>query len=152
MNRIMPSIYPMLYSFFCVTGLLKLEPFLTQVDAVIAAGRTRISILGFGTEVGKLSFEDRATVLTLMCNRIAGRCQLMVTVYGDTSDEQVAFANIVMDHCVSWLVLQPPSLHCNEEDLSLHVSKIMSNGPFAVGIQNGRCGLEFPDSLRDGVV
>jgi 2-keto-3-deoxy-L-arabinonate dehydratase len=144
-NQIKSGIYPMLYSFFCETGSLRLEPFLMQVDAVIAAGCTGISILGLGTEVGKLSFDERVKVLKLVSNRIAGRCQLMVTVCGDKPDEQVVFANIAIDHGASWLVLQPPSVHCNEEDLSKHFSKIISSVPFPVGIQNA------PDFLGFGL-
>lgn len=135
-KSIIPGVYPMLYSFFCENGSLRLDPFLMQVDALIAIGCTGISILGLGTEVSKLSFDERVHILKLVSNRVAGRCQLMVTVFGDTTDEQIFFAKIAIDHGASWLVLQPPSRHYNEDDLSLHFSKIISTVPFPIGIQN----------------
>ena len=78
-----PGIYPMLYSFFDDRGALRRDPFRVQVDAALCSNAAGVAILGLGTEVSKLSFDERIEILEVVAKRIDGRKPLLVTVYGE---------------------------------------------------------------------
>lgn len=77
-----PGIYPMLYSFFDDRGALRRDPFRVQVDAALCSNAAGVAIPGLGTEVSKLSFDERIEILEVVAKRIDGRKPLLVTVYG----------------------------------------------------------------------
>ena len=87
-----PGIYPMLYAFFDDRGVLRQDPFRRQVDAALGTQAAGVAILGLGTEVSKLTFDERIEVLEVVAKRIDGRKPLLATVYGDTITEQIEFS------------------------------------------------------------
>ena len=60
-----PGIYPMLYAFFDDRGVLRQDPFRRQVDAALGTQAAGVAILGLGTEVSKLTFDERVEVFGL---------------------------------------------------------------------------------------
>ena len=61
-----PGIYPMLYAFFDDHGVLRQDPFRLQVDAALGTQAAGVAILGLGTEVSKLTFDERVEVLEVV--------------------------------------------------------------------------------------
>lgn len=139
------GIYPMLYSFFNHTGRLRTDPFLAQVDAALAAGASGIAALGLGTEVSKLDQDERDLVITTVAARIDGACPLLVTVRGDTPEDQISAALRAQDLGASGLLLQPPSAPIPDPELFDFFSSVIAQVDCPVGIQNA------PDFLGFGL-
>ena len=131
-----PGIYPMLYSFFDDRGALRRDPFRAQVDAALCSNAAGVAIPGLGTEVSKLSFDERIEILEVVAERIDGRKPLLATVYGDTVTEQIEFSNRAIDCGASGLVLQPPSQEMDDAGLARFFSEVIAAVDCPVGIQN----------------
>ena len=130
------GIYPMLYAFFDDRGVLRQDPFRLQVDVALGTQASGVAILGLGTEVSKLTFDERIDVLEVVAKRIDGRKPLLATVYGDTITEQIEFSKQAIQNGTSALMLQPPSQKMDDAKLMGFFSKIISAVDCPVGIQN----------------
>lgn len=135
-QEVKPGIYPMLYSFFDDQGGLRLEPFQAQVDVVLANGAAGVAILGLGTEVSRLTPQERIQVLETVAARIDGKALLLVTVYGDTPSAQIEFARRAVDAEATALLLQPPAQHIDEPALVDFFSEVIAQAGCPIGIQN----------------
>jgi len=144
-----PGIYPMLYTFFEDSGLLRHDPFLMQVDTILSTSASGVSILGLGTEVSKLTFQERVDVLEIVSKRLNGRKPLLVTVYGDTVAEQINFSQYSIQCGASGLILQPPSQKMDEVNLVNFFSEIIASVNCPVGIQNAPEFLGFGLSTQN---
>ena len=131
-----PGIYPMLYAFFDDNGVLRQDPFRLQVDAALSTQAAGVAILGLGTEVSKLTFDERVEVLEVVGMRIDGRKPLLATVYGDTITEQIEFSKRAIQSGTSALMLQPPSQKMDDAKLAGFFSEIISEVDCPIGIQN----------------
>ena len=130
------GIYPMLYAFFDDRGVLRQDPFRLQVDVALGTQAAGVAILGLGTEVSKLTFDERIDVLEVVAKRVDGRKPLLATVYGDTITEQIEFSKQAIQSGTSALILQPPSQKMDDAKLVGFFSKIISAVDCPVGIQN----------------
>ena len=135
-STVAPGIYPMLYAFFDDRGVLRQDPFRRQVDAALGTQAAGVAILGLGTEVSKLTFDERIDVLEVVAKRIDGRKPLLATVYGDTITEQIEFSKRAIQSNASALMLQPPSQKMDDAKLAGFFSEIISAVDCPVGIQN----------------
>ena len=135
-QEIQPGIYPMLYSFFDDEGGLRTDPFRIQVDVAIEGEAAGVAILGLGTEVAKLTPDERVDVLETVAGRIAGRKPLLVTVYGDTPSSQIDFASRAIQNGATALILQPPAEQLEDGPLTDFFSEIIASVDCPVGIQN----------------
>ena len=126
----------MLYAFFDDRGVLRQDPFRRQVDAALGTQAAGVAILGLGTEVSKLTFDERIEVLEVVAKRIDGRKPLLATVYGDTTTEQIEFSKRAIQSGASALMLQPPSQKMDDAKLAGFFSEIISAVDCPVGIQN----------------
>ena len=135
-STVAPGIYPMLYAFFDDRGVLRQDPFRRQVDAALGTQAAGVAILGLGTEVSKLTFDERIEVLEVVAKRIDGRKPLLATVYGDTITEQIEFSKRAIQSNASALMLQPPSQKMDDAKLAGFFSEIISAVDCPVGIQN----------------
>mgnify|MGYP000081694183 CR=1 FL=1 len=133
---VVPGIYPMLYAFFDDRGVLRQDPFRRQVDAALGTQAAGVAILGLGTEVSKLTFDERIEVLEVVAKHIDGRKPLLATVYGDTTTEQIEFSKRAIQSGASALMLQPPSQKMDDAKLAGFLSEIISAVDCPVGIQN----------------
>ena len=61
-----------------------------QVEACVAAGVDGIVVLGLATEVAKLTEAERRQVIEWAAQDVAGRVPLGVTIYGNSTIEQLA--------------------------------------------------------------
>lgn len=135
-NLLHPGIYPMLYSFFGSDGKLRLDPFSLQVDAAISAGAKGIAVLGLGTEAAKLDEDESAAVITSVAKRLNNRAPMIVTIRGETPDNQLKAARRALDLGATALLLQPPSETISEAALLTFFSEVINALDCPVGIQN----------------
>ena len=126
----------MLYSFFGSDGELRLDPFSLQVDAAISAGAKGIAVLGLGTEAAKLDEDECAAVITSIAKRLNNHLPMIVTIRGETPDNQLKAARRALDLGATALLLQPPSETISEAALLTFFSEVINALDCPVGIQN----------------
>lgn len=131
------GIYPMLYAFFGPDGALDREAMRRQVEFCIAAGVHGVAALGLATEVDKLTPHERRQLLDWVAEDVGGRVPLAITVFGNTVEEQVAFAQAAGSVGADWAILQPPRIEgLPESDLLAFFGAVMERSPLPVAIQN----------------
>ena len=132
------GVYPMLYAFFDAKGRLDREAMRAQVEHCVAAGAHGIAALGLGTEVKKLSPEERRAVMAWAAGDLAGRLPLAITVFGATPAAQIAFVEAAAGHGADWVILQPPQTRerITEDQLLDFFGAVADAAPVPVAIQN----------------
>jgi 2-keto-3-deoxy-L-arabinonate dehydratase len=132
------GVYPMLYAFFDAAGRLDREAMRRQVEHCLAAGVHGIAALGLGTEVKKLTPEERRTVMAWAAEDLRGRLPLAITVFGATPGEQIGFVRAAAERGADWVILQPPQTGepITEEQLVEFFGAVGDASPVPVAIQN----------------
>jgi 4-hydroxy-tetrahydrodipicolinate synthase len=132
------GVYPMLYAFFDGHGRLDRAAMRAQVDYCVANGAHGIAALGLGTEVSKLSLEERRLVMEWAAADLRGRLPLAITVFGATPAEQIAFVGAAAEHGADWVILQPPQTGApvTEDQLVDFFGAVAVASPVPVAIQN----------------
>ena len=127
----------MLYAFFGADGKLDREAMRRQTAFCLEAGVHGIAALGLGTEVDKLSADERRQVLDWVAEDLTGRLPLAITIYGNSVAEQSAFAATAEAAGADWLILQPPRLDgLDEATLQSFFGAVMASTALPVAIQN----------------
>jgi len=108
-----------------------------QVDLSLRAGVAGIAALGLATEVAKLSFAERCTVMDWVAEDVSGRRPVGFTIYGQSVAEQAAMVRHAERCGAGWLVLQPPQVgtYPAGEYLSFF-SRVMGETALPCAIQN----------------
>jgi 2-keto-3-deoxy-L-arabinonate dehydratase len=132
------GVYPMLYAFFDADGRLDRTAMGAQADYCVTNGAHGIAALGLGTEVSKLSPEERRLVMEWAAEDLAGRLPLAITVFGATPEEQIAFVRAAAEHGADWAILQPPQGDepVSEDRLIDFFGAVADASPVPVAIQN----------------
>jgi 2-keto-3-deoxy-L-arabinonate dehydratase len=137
------GVYPMLYAFFDAAGRLDREAMRAQVEHCVAAGAHGIAALGLGTEVKKLSPDERRLVMEWAAEDLGGRLPLAITVFGASPDEQIGFVRAAAERGADWVILQPPQPSADqageaitEEQLVDFFGMVADAAPVPVAIQN----------------
>jgi 2-keto-3-deoxy-L-arabinonate dehydratase len=137
------GVYPMLYAFFGRAGRLDREAMRAQVEYCVANGVHGIAALGLGTEVSKLSPEERRQVVEWVAEDLRGRLPLAITVFGATPEEQIAFVRAAAERGADWVILQPPQPKrdrageaITEDQLVGFFGAVADASPVPVAIQN----------------
>lgn len=131
------GIWPMLYAFFDANGALDRPAMRRQVEACVREGAHGMAVLGLATEVNKLTDAERRTLVAWLAEDLDGRRPFAVTVAGNTSDEQIAFARFAADAGAACAILQPPRIEpLDEQTLMRFFGTVADASPLPVGIQN----------------
>jgi 4-hydroxy-tetrahydrodipicolinate synthase len=137
------GVYPMLYAFFDGRGGLDRGAMRAQVEYCVASGAHGVAALGLGTEVSKLSAEERRLVMAWAAEDLAGRLPLAITVFGATPVEQIAFVEAAAARGADWVILQPPRPTrdqaggpITEDQLADFFGVVADASPLPVAIQN----------------
>lgn len=131
------GIYPMLYAFFGADGALDREAMRRQVRACVGNGAHGVAVLGLATEVAKLSERERYQLVEWVAEDLAGELPLAVTVFGDSIDNQVAFARHARGCGASWVILQPPRIPgATDAELVPFFGRVMDRLAMPVAVQN----------------
>lgn len=133
----MHGIIPILYAFFQSDGALDRDAMRAQVQAICAQGPPALAVLGLATEVGKLTPDERASVIDWTAQDRDPDCPLVVTIAGDTVAQQRALARHAIARGARALILQPPSRRGEPESFYFDFfAEVMDGLPVDVGIQN----------------
>jgi 2-keto-3-deoxy-L-arabinonate dehydratase len=132
------GVYPMHYAFFDAAGRLDREAMRRQVEHCVGAGVHGIAALGLGTEVRKLTAEERRTVMAWAAEDLRGRLPLAITVFGATPAEQIGFVRAAAERGADWVILQPPQTgeRITEDQLVEFFGAVADASPVPVAIQN----------------
>jgi len=137
------GVYPMLYAFFDRQGGLDREAMRAQVEYCMAGGAHGVAALGLGTEVSKLSPEERRLVMEWAAEDLGGRLPLAITVFGATPEEQIDFVGAAAERGADWVVLQPPrpapdpaGAPITEDQLVAFFGTVADASPLPVAVQN----------------
>ena len=132
------GVYPMLYAFFGPESALDREAMRRQVEYCVANGAHGVAALGLGTEVSKLTPDERLAVMTWAAEDLRGRLPLAVTVFGATPREQIDFIEAAAARGANWVILQPPRTgqKITEDQLVKFFGAVADASPLPVAIQN----------------
>jgi 4-hydroxy-tetrahydrodipicolinate synthase len=132
------GVYPMLYAFFDAAGRLDRGAMRAQVEYCVASGAHGIAALGLGTEVSKLEAAERRLVMEWAAADLAERLPLAITVFGATTEEQIAFVRMAAERGADWVILQPPQTGdpITEDLLVDFFGAVADAAPVPVAIQN----------------
>ena len=131
------GIHAVLYALFQHDETLDVVGMSRQVDYCVDKGCHGITILGLATEVQKLTFEERKTLVSEVNKANAGRLPLSVTLSGNSVAEQVELANFAKAKGTDWLILQPPMVGSYGADVYLDFFERVANSvDLPVAVQN----------------
>jgi 2-keto-3-deoxy-L-arabinonate dehydratase len=106
-SRTFPGIHCVLYALFDAAERLDPAAMAAQVAYVRAQGADGITVLGLATEVAKLTFEERSSIIC-QTRADAPDLPLSVTIAGNSVAEQQALIAVAQQAGADWLILQPP--------------------------------------------
>jgi dihydrodipicolinate synthase/N-acetylneuraminate lyase len=132
------GVYPMLYAFFGPDGALDRAAMRAQVEYCVAGGAHGVAALGLGTEVSKLTADERLAVMAWAAEDLRGRLPLAITVFGPTPQAQIAFIEAAAARGADWVILQPPrtATAISEDQLVDFFGTVADASPLPVAIQN----------------
>ena len=131
------GVHAILYALFDAEERLDRAAMRHQVELCLGVGVAGIAALGLATEVAKLSFDERKTLMDWLAEDTGGRVPLGFTVYGQSVAEQVAMVRHAESVGADWLILQPPMVgsYGAEEYLGFF-GRVMAETSLPVAIQN----------------
>lgn len=108
-----------------------------QVELCLRSGVSGIAALGLATEVAKLSFAERETLMDWVAEDVGGRMTVGFTIFGQSVAEQVAMVRRAERCGAQWVILQPPQAGSYEaaEYISFF-GRVMSETALVCAIQN----------------
>jgi len=131
------GIYPILYTYFDAQERLDRDAMRKQVEACIRGGAHGIAILGFVGEYYKLTLAERRTIIEWVCEDVAGRVPVAVTVNEASVLAQLEVAKACEAAGVAWLILQPAQIKGLSEAAHVRFLGAVAAGTnLPVGIQN----------------
>lgn len=131
------GIHAILYAFFDAEERLDRASMRRQVEACLEAGVAGIAALGLATEVAKLGFDERRTVMGWVAEDVGGRVPVGFTISGPSVAEQMAMVRAAEAAGAGWLILQPPAVGSYGAGEYLDFfSRVMDSTALPVAIQN----------------
>lgn len=131
------GVHAILYAFFNAEERLHRASMRRQVELCLETGVVGIAALGLATEVSKLTFDERCTLMSWVAEDVAGKVPLGFTIYGHSVAEQIAMVRQAEHVGADWIILQPPAVGTFDacEYLSFF-GRVMQATALPVAIQN----------------
>jgi len=131
------GVHIILYAFFGKDESLDRAAMRRQVELSLQADAAGIAALGLATEVAKLSFTERCTLMDWVGEDVNGQKPLGFTIYGQSVVEQRAMLRQAEQAGADWLILQPPQVGTYEaEEYLAFFSRVMEATALPCAIQN----------------
>jgi 4-hydroxy-tetrahydrodipicolinate synthase len=131
------GVHAILYAFFGADETLDRAAMRRQVELCLKADVAGIAALGLATEVAKLSFTERATLMDWVAEDVNGAKPLGFTIYGQSVAEQIGMVRHAERAGANWLVLQPPQAGSyGAEEYLAFFSRVMGSTDLPTAIQN----------------
>lgn len=103
-----PGIHSIVFALFDEHERLNRAAMRKQVEISLDLDVQGMAALGLATEVSKLGFAERCTVMEWMAEDVAGRKPLAFTIFGSSVAEQVDLVKVAEKNGADWVILQPP--------------------------------------------
>lgn len=131
------GVHAILYAFFDAGEELDRQAMRRQVEICLTSGVAGIAALGLATEVAKLSFRERATLMDWVAEDVNGAKPLGFTISGQSVAEQIDMVRQAERAGANWLVLQPPQVGSyGAEEYLAFFSRVMASTGLPCAIQN----------------
>ena len=88
------GIFPMIYCFFNKNNSIDIKAINDQIQLIKNIGSQGIATLGLATEVNKLSFQEKKTIIELMADNCHNNIYTAVTIYGNSFREFVKLIDV----------------------------------------------------------
>jgi len=131
------GIHPMMFAFFGADGTLDRAAMRRQVRSAMACGVQGLAVLGLGSEVSKLSADERRCLRDWAAEDLEGRLPLTVTVAEpDVASALAAVREAAAVGAACAIVQPPPGGPGSEAALAAFFAAVADGAPIPVGIQN----------------
>ncbi len=147
------GIFPMIYCFFNKNNSIDIKAINDQIQLIKNIGSQGIATLGLATEVNKLSFQEKKTIIELMADNCHNYISTAVTIHGNSLREFIKLIDVAKKNQADWIILQPlikkntTDKHC----YNFYKKLIPYVGDTIVGIQNAKEYLGVGLSIEDVV-
>jgi len=148
------GIFPIIYCFFNKNNTLDKKIISEQVSLIKQIGSNGIASLGLATEVNKLSFKEKKTLIELIAEHVGDSIPTAVTIQGNTFQEYIKLIDVAKKNNADWIILQPLiKKNTKDKDCYHFFNKLI---PYTkdtiVGVQNAKeylgVGLTPKDILK----
>ena len=147
------GIFPMIYCFFNKNNSIDIKAINDQIQLIKNIGFQGIATLGLATEVNKLSFKEKKTIIELMADNCHNNISTAVTIHGNSLREFIKLIDVAKKNQADWIILQP-LIKKNTTDkncYNFYKKLIPFVGDTIVGIQNAKEYLGVGLSVEDVV-
>ena len=147
------GIFPMIYCFFNKNNSIDIKAINDQIQLIKNIGSQGIATLGLATEVNKLSFQEKKTIIELMADNCHNYISTAVTIHGNSLREFIKLIDVAKKNQADWIILQP-LIKKNTTDkncYNFYKKLIPFVGDTIVGIQNAKEYLGVGLSVEDVV-
>ena len=88
------GIFPMIYCFFNKNNSIDIKAINDQIQLIKNIGSQGIATLGLATEVNKLSFQEKKTIIELMAENCHNYISTAVTIQGNSLREFIKLIDV----------------------------------------------------------
>tara|TARA_B100001093_G_C26636160_1_gene931028 strand:- start:37 stop:936 length:900 start_codon:yes stop_codon:yes gene_type:complete len=138
-KRKLTGIVPMIYCFFDKKNQIDKKFIEDEIKLINSLNVKGIACLGLGTEVNKLSFNEKIQIIELISKYKNKNTYLTITISGENYNDQLKLIKIANIHKADWLILQPPAKKKLSENECLNffdsIIKNVNKNTY-IGIQN----------------
>lgn len=101
------GIFPIIYCFFNKDNTLDKKIISEQIKLICSIGFNGIASLGLATEVNKLSFGEKKTIIELVAENTNHLIPTAVTIQGSSFQEYLKLIDVAKNNEANWIILQP---------------------------------------------
>ena len=148
------GIFPMIYCFFNKNNSLDIKIISDQIKLINIIGSNGITSLGLATEVNKLEFQEKKTIIELVAKHNNDLIPTAVTIQANSFEEYIKLIEVAKYNQANWIILQPLiKKNTSDKDCFEFFNKLIpyTKGTI-VGVQNAKeylgVGLSSKDILK----
>lgn len=132
-----PGIHAIAFALFDAHERLDRAAMRKQAEISLELDVQGMAALGLATEVSKLNFGERCTVMEWMAEDVAGKKPLAFTIFGSSVAEQVDLVKVAETNGADWVILQPPMVgHFGAAEYIRFFGRVADATSLPVAIQN----------------
>jgi len=101
------GIFPIIYCFFNKDNSLDIKIISDQIKLINKIGSNGIASLGLATEVNKLEFQEKKTIIELVAKHSNDLIPTAVTIQANSFEEYIKLIEVAKYNQANWIILQP---------------------------------------------
>ena len=134
------GIFPIIYCFFNKDNSLDKKIISDQIKLINKIGSNGIASLGLATEVNKLDFQEKKTIIELVAKHSNDLIPTAVTIQASSFEEYIKLIEIAKYNEANWIILQPLiKKNISDKDCFDFFNKLIPyTAGTIVGVQNAK--------------